>query len=498
MLRRDHRANSPGIVAVLAAALALVLAACGAVSSPSASPFSSPEPTSPPAPSLAVRPQVVIDTDMSTDDTVALPFLLREPAIDVLAVTVVGTGLAHCGGGQQAVSNILATLGIDDIPVTCGRGEPLAGGHAFPAEWRAAADAGYDLALERRSVASSAQTAPELIGSVVASATGPLTIVALGPMTNLAEALQADATLASRIDRIVAMGGAVDVTGNVATDDTFTTMRPAEWNIYADPAAADIVFRSGVPITLVPLDATNSVPVDAAFFAALETDHAAAPADIAYELIARRGLVADEYLWDALASVVAVDESVVTFETIPLQVITAEGPDSGRTARAADGMPVTVAMTADRAAFEKRFLAGLRLGAPRPHPFALAGAINVSFDGTTCTEDVPATIPAGSWMVNAKTTTTAGWTYIAPLRLHEGATWDDLVNYESPADDPTAAPPFVDVVAGTYMEGVSSARQLVELTTGTYGFVCLHGTDPSGADSVGFPASSPFTVEAAP
>jgi hypothetical protein len=160
MLRRDHRAGGPGIVAVVAAAFALVLGACGAASSPAASPPSSPEATATPAPSVAMRPQVVIDTDMSTDDTVAVPFLLREPAIDVLAVTVVGTGLAHCGGGMQAVSNILATLGIDDIPVTCGRGEPLAGSHAFPAEWRAAADAGACPLLSRRHRSSSGPSPP--------------------------------------------------------------------------------------------------------------------------------------------------------------------------------------------------------------------------------------------------------------------------------------------------------------------------------------------------
>ena len=80
----------------------------------------------------------------------------------------------------------------------------------------------------------------------------------------------------AKIARIVEMGGAVGVTGNVAADPGGVgSPGPAEWNIYADPAAADAVFRSGIPITLVPLDATEAVPVDQAFVDALGSDHAA-------------------------------------------------------------------------------------------------------------------------------------------------------------------------------------------------------------------------------
>jgi pyrimidine-specific ribonucleoside hydrolase len=495
MRDRVDRRVVPGWLAA-AASLALVVAACGSggsapTSSQSATEAPSITPTAAATGSASGRTPVIVDVDMDSSDTMALPFLLRDPSLDVLAVTVVGTGLVHCAAGLQNANSILATLGIDGVPVTCGRDEPLAGTHAFPAEWREAADGAYGLALERQGVSMPATDAPALIRSVAASTEPPITLLALGPLTNVAEALQADPDLAGRIEQIVAMAGAIDVPGNVALDEAYTQLGPAEWNVYADPTAADIVLRSGVPITLVPLDATNDVPIDAAFFTALEADHAAAAADIAYELLARRGVGTGDYLWDPLASVITVDDSVAGFETMKLRVESAEGPDSGRTIRAADGTPVRVATSADRAAFEQRFLAGLRLGPPRPHPFALVGTITVTFDGRSCIDDAPDTVAAGDWAFDVETTF-AGTTAVGVVVFHEGTGWDDLLTYFETAPDPTSQPPFLDVTAMTGLERPSSTRMIASLTPGTYGIVCLSF---AGDTSNAAPGSGPFTVE---
>jgi len=502
MARRPRRPDFNGGLAAVLAVLVLVVGACGSSGAPTgqsafppasgtAAPPTAPtaSPSTPTAPPTGPAP-ILIDTDMSSDDTMALLFLLREPSLDVLAVTVVGTGLVHCGAGLQAVTKILATLGIDDVPVSCGRGEPLAGSHAFPAEWRAAADDGFGLTLARRPVSVTDEDAPSLIRSVAGSAARPITIVALGPLTNIAEALRDDASLAARIDRIVAMGGALDVPGNVALGAPDDPPLSAEWNVYADPTAADIVFRSGVPITLVPLDSTNHVPLNAAFVAALEADHAAAPADIAYELLMKHGVAPGEYFWDQLAAVVAVDASVATFETMKLRVVTAEGPESGRTVRADDGASIRVATSADAKAFEARFLAGLRIGAPRPHPFVLAGSFAARFDGTTCVDGAPETLAAGDWIVPVETTV-AGTTAFVVVRFHEGAGWGELLEYFATAEDPTDQPSFVDVAAYSIFEAPGSATLIAPVKSGSYGVVCLHIAEETNR---GFAGSGPFTV----
>jgi inosine-uridine nucleoside N-ribohydrolase len=494
MTRRPRRPGLNGGLAAVFAMLALAISACGSSGPPTGPSAHSPAsataaPSATPTASPTGPDPVVIDTDLSSDDTMAIPFLLREPSLDVLAVTVVGTGLVHCGAGLQAVTNILATLGIDDVPVSCGRSEPLAGTHAFPAEWRAAADDSFGLTLERRSVSAPDIDAPELIRSVAGSAARPITIVALGPLTNIAEALQGDAALARRIERIVAMGGAIDVPGNVALGAPNDPPLPAEWNVYADPTATDIVLRSGVPITLVPLDATNHLPLNAAFVAALEADHAAAPADIAYELLMKHGVAPGEFFWDQLASVISVDESVATFETVRLSVDTTEGPDSGRTARAADGVAVRVAMTADQAAFEARFLAGLRIGPPRPHQFDTAGSFAVRFDGTNCIDDAPESLAAGDWNV-AVETSVAGTTAFIVARFHDGAGWDELLEYFRTAADPTNQPSFLDVAAYSIFEAPGSGGLIAPVTPGSYGVICLHITKAANRAFAG----SPFRV----
>jgi pyrimidine-specific ribonucleoside hydrolase len=493
MPRWSPRTASPAarICAVLVV-LGFVVAGCGA-GTPSAAPASgAAEATATPVASPAGPTPVVVDTDLSFDDILALAFLLRDPTVDVEAVTVVGTGLVHCLPGLQVMARLLATMERDDVPIACGREEPRAGGHVVPADWRDAADAAFGLALETASVSNPAQTAPELLASVAGSSADPIMVISLGPLTNLADALDADPGIAATISRIVQMGGAVDVTGNVATDpDGVGAPGPAEWNLYADPAAADAVFRSGIPITLVPLDATNAVPVDQAFVDALASDHAAAGADIAYELLARRGVNGFDYLWDALAAVVAVDESVATIEPTKLAVVTTEGADSGRTARADDGTDVRVATAADRAAFEKVFLAGLRRGGPRANPFTLAGTIAVTFDGATCTDDAPATVASGDWRVAAETMV-GGTTVPVVVRFHEGSGWDDLATYFATATDPTMQPPFVDVAALTVLEAPSSTSMIVALDPGVFGIVCLHFEGESGS---AFRGSGPFTVE---
>ena len=115
--------------------------------------------------------------------------------------------------------------------------------------------------------------AADLLADTIAAAPGDIVVIALGPLTNLAEAFQADPTLAGQIKQIVIMGGALDAPGNVADENEGISNQYAEWNFFADPVAADIVLASGAPIVLVPLDATNDVPFTRSFYQRLQGTH---------------------------------------------------------------------------------------------------------------------------------------------------------------------------------------------------------------------------------
>src|SRR5215216_2475122 len=157
---------------------------------------------------------VIFDTDMAHEDMFAALFLLSHPNVDLKAITVSGTGEAHCGPGVDHALGLVKLSGYQDIPVTCGRETPLIGDHEFPAEWRQAADHAYGVTLPVGGAASPL-SASNLIIDTLQKAEEPITIVAVGPLTNIAEAIQKEARITENIKEIYIMGGAVNVAGNV-------------------------------------------------------------------------------------------------------------------------------------------------------------------------------------------------------------------------------------------------------------------------------------------
>ena len=197
--------------------------------------------------------QVVLDYSPTLSDADALLYLASNPAVDLLAVTLPGTGEADCGPGVQITRALLTVADSATVPVGCGRNAPLTGDRDWPDEWRAAANhlgEGVLPVVEPEAVVD----AEQLLSNTLRAATEPITLIAVGPLTNLGAVLAAEPALADHIDRIVIMGGAVTVPGNVEASPA------AEWNIYIDPAAARIVIASGVAVTFVALDATNHLP----------------------------------------------------------------------------------------------------------------------------------------------------------------------------------------------------------------------------------------------
>ncbi len=305
---------------------------------------------------------MLIDTDVAADDWMAILYLLRHPRISVTAITVTGTGEAHSDPGARNTLGLLALAGRCDVPVAMGSETPLGFGHVFPDAIREMVDRVMDIALPAHELQPSRQDAVALLTTCLQEQHEKVVILALGPLTNLASAFQQTPSLVDRVEMLYVMGGAVDVPGNVLESGFAPQKSVAEWNIYCDPQAAKLVFHSGAPITLVPLDATNQVPVTAAFLRNMEQKCLSPEANFVHEVLRRSEdyiAAARMYFWDPLAAAILTDPTLATFEDRSLTVLADDRDQNGRTLESATGARIHVCVGVDRHRFEKMFLDGL-------------------------------------------------------------------------------------------------------------------------------------------
>ena len=290
---------------------------------------------------------LIIDTDMAMDDWIAILYLLQRSDIDVKAVTVSGTGEAHCDAGVQNAQHLLALGGYPDIPVACGRETPLVGNHEFPADWRSSMDMMMGLSLPANTAPILEITAVDLIASVLQDFDQPVTVLTLGPLTTIGEFVEAQPDLLAKIDHIVIMGGAVNVPGNLLN---YVDNTVAEWNFYVDPHAAALVLGSGVPVTLVPLDVTNQIPLTWDFYYHLQHDRLTPAADFVFDALGQYRWALRSggyYFWDPLAAAIASDNSLAGIESMTIRVIEDEWRELGRTVIDPAGSAISVATSAE-------------------------------------------------------------------------------------------------------------------------------------------------------
>jgi inosine-uridine nucleoside N-ribohydrolase len=294
-----------------------------------------------PIPTLGPLPAqtFLIDTDVAPDDLVAISFMLSAPNVTVAGITVSGTGEAHCKGGVAVVLGLLEYLAAPNIPVACGRDTPLAGTHAFPEPWRDGADRGSGLEIPPTTRVGAQGNAVNLIESL-AAAHGGLAILTLGPLTNLGDALEADPGLASKLGPVFVMGGALHVPGNVQGPGAPAGNAVAEWNVYVDPHAAQVVIDAGLTPAFISLDGTNQVPVTVDFAQRAISTASTAAARVLAQLLNANPFMADGsyFLWDPLAAEIAAGYPVGALAPATISVEETDGAESGFT-RPTEGDP---------------------------------------------------------------------------------------------------------------------------------------------------------------
>ena len=166
-----------------------------------------------------------------------------------------------------------------------------------------------------------------LISDILSNSKQPVVLVCTGPLTNVAPVFESRPELKSKVEHVYIMGGAVGVPGNVEMPEHDGS---AEWNFYADPPAAKKVIDSGLPITLIPLDVTNNVPVTREFLLKLEAQSERSKASqLASRLFSLvKGF--NYYFWDTLTAAAVLRPDMFSFKEQRLDVVT-NGKSQGRT-----------------------------------------------------------------------------------------------------------------------------------------------------------------------
>jgi len=296
------------------------------------------------------RVDVVVDHDGDPDDLIAFSLLIKSGATRIHTIAVC-PGDSYVDPATRATQLFVDQLGGHGISIAKGHS---AGTNPFPDEWRKqAADVLSIRALAGKDPTNrnpvSSDDAAHHLAAVLSK--GRFVVLETGPLTNIADALKIDPSIKRNITRMYVMGGAVRVAGNVEQKGHDGS---AEWNFFNNPQAAADVVQSGIPITLVALDATNHVPLTKRF-----VDQLAKQPSVASQLAAQAwGLVLSVdgyYLWDTLTAAALLDRSVVTIQTMHIRVLT-DGPSQGRTIEDPNGAPIEVAVSADQQRVEKMFL----------------------------------------------------------------------------------------------------------------------------------------------
>ena len=284
--------------------------------------------------------RVIIDTDPGTDDALALMMALNCPDLVVEGITTVGGNATLSDTTENALRLIAYLDGPgSDMPVAVGADRPAKGlySHAYHVH----GSEGLGISLPVSTLKPHSMKAVEFLRDRISASPGQITIIAIGPLTNIAAALDSRPDFAEAIPEIIVMGGAVGVPGNITPH--------AEFNIHEDPWAANAVFESGIPVTLVGLDVTHRTFMhrrDGPEWFGGDSKSA----QLGNRILANRFQELDStdefHLHDPLAVAATIEPEILSCRTARVSVVT-DGDERGRTIASYGEGPVKVAIGVD-------------------------------------------------------------------------------------------------------------------------------------------------------
>ena len=275
-----------------------------------------------------MKRKIIIDTDPGVDDAMAIQFALAAQALDIMALTTI-FGNASV---ELTTANALRLLDIaerTDIPVAAGADKPLAGTFAGGVPHVHGDDGQGNTFRPVSQRTANLIPADEFLVQRINAHPGELTLVAIGPLTNLARALRRDPTIADKVVEVVVMGGNAFCSGNATP--------AAEANVLSDPDAADLVFGANWPVTMIGLDVTHRVNMSGAVLAKLAqlpgklSAFVAATVPFYQQFYERVNRIDGIYVHDSTVIAYLLAPELFSFGAYPIRVDTSKGIGRGKT-----------------------------------------------------------------------------------------------------------------------------------------------------------------------
>ncbi|MEB3214979.1 MAG: nucleoside hydrolase [Nostocales cyanobacterium 94392] len=292
---------------------------------------------------------VLMDHDGGVDDYLATMLLMTMDNVQPLGVVVTAAD-CYAQPAVNATRKILDLMGFSDIPVAESK---VRGINSFPNLYRRDSFVvdHFPILNQREIITTPLIDEPgeDFTVKVLQQAPEPVTIMATGPLTNIATALQKAPQIQTKIQRIVWMGGALNVPGNVEKNWEPGQDGTAEWNAYWDPISVAQIWDTQIEIIMCPLDITNNVPVTSEIVQKMGKQRNYPISDLAgqcYALV----IPQDYYFWDVLATAYLARPEFFQIKEIETEIII-NGKSQGRTKIVSSGRKVSVMDKVDKQAF---------------------------------------------------------------------------------------------------------------------------------------------------
>ena len=315
--------------------------------------------------------KLIIDTDVMIDDWMAILYLLSCPNVEVIGISVSGTGGSYLSYGSRNVLALLKIFNLDyKVPVAAGYQSPMVYSNVFPYKYRDKSNRFNGISIPPSDAPLSDKPIPKFYDDLIDAEQDSVRVLSIGGATNLGRWLEiADLKRVSKISDMVIMGGAVTVPGNLSdlTDD-YKFNQVAEWNVFVDVKGMDNIFKSSPNKYLIALDGINKAMLSKDFAEEFKSKTKGVAAGYV-------GKMLDVYftgvsllpLFDPVAACVMANidspdlSSLATFNEMPLSVeqrmvVSGERDLCGNTSRDDKGNPVKVCVNVSAKKLEQLFI----------------------------------------------------------------------------------------------------------------------------------------------